>query len=131
MEISRCLLFEKKFSKKFWAKAITILVYLLNRLPTKVLKGMTPIKAWSGTKPLAQHLRVFGCVSDALVLENKRSKLNQKAVVRIYLGYNSEAKRYRIYNLETKKVMVSKNVKFNEGATWNWENEAIEPTNQI
>ena len=39
MGVARCLLFEKKLSKKFWTEAVNTAVYLLNRLSTKLLNG--------------------------------------------------------------------------------------------
>lgn len=36
-------------------------IYLLNRLPTKTVERMTPIKAWSGMKPL-KKLKLFGSI---------------------------------------------------------------------
>ncbi|XP_022717694.1 uncharacterized protein LOC111276161 [Durio zibethinus] len=45
MEMARCMLFEKNLSKKFWAETVNTSVYLLNRLPTKALKGNTPFEA--------------------------------------------------------------------------------------
>ena len=60
MEMSRCMMFEKRLPKFLWAEAVNTSVYLLNRLPTKSVNGKTPIEAWSGIKPTANHLRVFG-----------------------------------------------------------------------
>ena len=58
MEMTRCLLFEKKMPKYFWAKAINTAVNLLNRLPTKAVKNKTPFEAWYGVKPVVEHLKV-------------------------------------------------------------------------
>jgi hypothetical protein len=33
---------------------------LLNRSPTKSVKGKTPYEAWHGRKPQVAHLRTFG-----------------------------------------------------------------------
>ena len=41
MEMARCLIFEKKLPKEFWAEAVNTSVYLLNRLPTKPLATKT------------------------------------------------------------------------------------------
>ena len=63
MEMSRCLLFEKSMPKRFWAEAVNTSVYLLNRLPTKAVKGKTPYEVWFGEKPAVNHIKVFGRVS--------------------------------------------------------------------
>lgn len=62
MDMSRCLLFEKKLPNQLWVEATNTFVYLLNRLPTKAMKDMTPFEGWFGFKPSVSHLKVFGCV---------------------------------------------------------------------
>ena len=44
MEMVRCLLHEKGLPKRFWAKVANIIVFLLNRLPTKAVKAKTPFE---------------------------------------------------------------------------------------
>jgi hypothetical protein len=56
-------------------------------------------------------LRVFGCTAYAHV---DNGKLEPRAVKCIYLGYDSGVKAYKLWNLETKKILMSKNVVFNE-----------------
>jgi hypothetical protein len=56
----------------------------------------------------------------------KRDKLETKSVVGIFLGYSSNSKGYRIYNLETKKILVTRDVKFDEFSKWNWEKNQAE-----
>lgn len=60
-ESSRSMLLDAKLSQKFWAEAVSTVVYLKNRCPTKAIEGMTPYEAWHGEKPKVDHLRVFGC----------------------------------------------------------------------
>ncbi|CAL8990716.1 unnamed protein product [Prunus brigantina] len=39
---------------------------------------------------------------------------------------SSQSKGYRIYNPKTKKFMISRDVEFDEPASWNWEKEKVE-----
>ena len=119
MEMTRCLLFEKKMPKCFWEEAINIAMYLLNRLPTKVVKNKTPFEAWYEVKPVVEHLKVFGSLCHTHVPYVKRDKLDYKVEMRIFLGYNSTSKGYKVFNLKTKKVMVSKDIKVDEAVVWN------------
>ncbi|XP_074297950.1 uncharacterized protein LOC141628752 [Silene latifolia] len=57
MEMARCMLFEKKMPKRFWAEAVKTAVYLLNRCPTKAVRDKTPCEAWTGEKPIVKYLR--------------------------------------------------------------------------
>ena len=114
LDMARCLLFEAKMPNNFWAEAVNTSVYLLNRLPTKAVIGKTPFEAWFGQKPIVSHLKVFGCLCYALVPAEKRTKLERKSVPGVFVGYSSVKKGYRIFDPSTKKVIVSRDVKFNE-----------------
>ena len=114
MGMARHLMFEKNLPKKFWAEAVNTSMYLLNRLPTKALKKKTPFEALSGVKPMVKHLRIFGCICYAHIPEIKRDKLDKKVEAGIFAGYSSNAKGYKIFNPLIEKVIVSKNVKFDE-----------------
>ncbi|TXG47198.1 hypothetical protein EZV62_026492 [Acer yangbiense] len=36
------------------------------------------------------------------------------------------SKGYKVYNVQTKKILVSRDVQFDEGAHWNWENKQVQ-----
>ena len=59
MEMARCLVFEKEMPKILWAEAVNTTIFMLNRLPTKVLKGKTPFEAWYGLKPSIHNLNIL------------------------------------------------------------------------
>nr|XP_048326779.1 MDIS1-interacting receptor like kinase 2-like [Ziziphus jujuba var. spinosa] len=58
--------------------------------------------------------------------QNGRDKLDQKADMGIFVGYSSNTKGYRVYHLKTNKLIVSKNVKVDEGAVWYWEKSEVQ-----
>ncbi|KAK4408464.1 Retrovirus-related Pol polyprotein from transposon TNT 1-94 [Sesamum angolense] len=91
--------------------------------PTKAVQNMTPIEAWSGKKPSAKHLRVFGSICYVHIPTEKRHKLEENTEKGIFLGYSTQSKGYRIYNLKTKKLIISRDVEFDEDAMWNWDEE--------
>ncbi|KAK4386664.1 Retrovirus-related Pol polyprotein from transposon TNT 1-94 [Sesamum angolense] len=92
MEMARSMLQEKHLPKAFWAEAVYTAVYLLNRCPTKAVQNMTPIEAWSGKKPSAKHLRVFGSICYVHIPTEKRHKLEEKTEKGIFLGYSTQSK---------------------------------------
>jgi len=51
LELTHAMLIEKRLPAFLWDEAVAHAVYLQNRAPTQALKGMTPMEAWSGTKP--------------------------------------------------------------------------------
>jgi len=90
----------------------------MNRTPTAAVHGMTPEEKFTGKKPDVSHLRVFGCITYVHVPDEKRSKLDPKAKKCILIGYSSEQKGYRCFNPSTRKLQVSRNVVFDEMASW-------------
>jgi len=93
--------------------------YLLNRLLTRILKNKNPFETWKGYKPSVQYLKVFGYVCYSHVPEEKRAKLNKKVEVGILMGYNNITKGYMIYQPLTDKLIVNKDVSFDESVDWN------------
>ena len=123
MEMSRSILFEKKIPKRFWAEAAFTSMHLLNRLPTKAVEGKTPYEAWFNLKPSASHLKVFGSICFIHVPDAKRDKLSEKSEKCVLVGYSAESKGYRVFNPKSNKVMVSRDVTFDELASLKWDNE--------
>lgn len=41
------------------------------------------------------------------------------------MGYSSQSKGYRVYNLQTKKMIIIRDVEFDENSSWNWEADII------
>ncbi|KAG8472893.1 hypothetical protein CXB51_034862 [Gossypium anomalum] len=81
----------------------------------------TPQQNGFGFKPSLAHLRIFGCLCYSQVPAVKRSKLDKKAQAGILVGYSSEKKGYRILDPSTNQVFTSRDVVFNERASWNWD----------
>ena len=104
----------------FWAEAIHTAAYILNQSPTFALCRQTPFEAWSGWKPKVTHFKIFGCIAYAYVPSQKRGKLDDNSVKCIFVGYSVETKGYRLYNPLTKKLIISRDVVFDEKSAWNW-----------
>ncbi|KAK1649737.1 hypothetical protein QYE76_067542 [Lolium multiflorum] len=83
---ARCMLSNAGMHRRFWAEAASTLI-------------------------LDKQLRVFGCTAYAHV---DNGKLEPRAVKCVFLGYGSGVKAYKLWNPETKKVLHSRNVVFNE-----------------
>ena len=115
VESARTLIAHAGLPDCYWAEAISTTAYVRNRMPTNALKEpVTPYEKWYGRKPNVQHLRVFGCIAYAHVPDVARQKLDKKAEKLRFIGYSKASKGYRLINEKTKKVVVRRDVLFNE-----------------
>jgi hypothetical protein len=114
-EMGRSKLHHAKLSHVFWGEAILGSLYIRNRALTVGNKlNVTPEQVWSGEKPSVKHLRVFGCDAYVHVPKNDRTKMEAKAHKCIHLRYDEGKRGYRVYDMEAKKIIISRDVTFNE-----------------
>ncbi|BBN69024.1 multidrug resistance-associated protein 9, partial [Prunus dulcis] len=97
-------------------------VYLLNRCPTKSLKKVTPFEAYTGRKPGIAHLKIFGSPCHVLIPSALRHKLEENSHKCIFVGYGLCEKGYMLFDPSTRKVIMSRDVQFDENGSWKWEN---------
>ena len=112
--MARSMLQARRLPNQFWAEAVATSVYLLNLSPIKAVMNRTPCEAWHGRKPYVSHLRVFGCVAYALKHPQTRQKLDEKSEKCIFICYCTQSKAYKLYNLVSEKILVRRDVIFNE-----------------
>ena len=115
------MLRSKKMPKEFWVEAVSCAVYLSNLCPTRSVHGMTPQEAWSGKKPSVSHLCIFGSIAYFYVHDEKRVKLDNKSEKLVFIGYASRSKGYKLYNPINGKVIISRDVVFDEDYSWEWD----------
>ena len=79
---------------------------------------VTHKSVFTGSKPEMSHIRIFGSMVYCHVPDEKRKKLDQTAEKGFLVGYSENAKAYRIYILESRKIVVRRDVKFMEERTF-------------
>jgi hypothetical protein len=118
--MARALLKQRGMSAVFWGEAVVMVVYILNRSPTKTLNGRTSYEAWHGRKPAVSHLRVFGCLAFGKELGHI-GKLDDRSTPGVFTGYAEGSNAYRILDLGTQHVRTTRDVVFDEGWGWTWD----------
>jgi hypothetical protein len=108
--------------KRFWPEAVKWATHVMNRSPTLSVKNSTPEEAWSGAKPAVQYFRTFGCIAHVHVNDVQRKKLDTKSKICVLLGISDESKAYKLYDPIDKRIIVSRDVVFEEAKGWNWDN---------
>lgn len=125
MNMVRTVLTEKEIPKTFWPDAVQWKNHVLNRSPTSAVKDMTPEEGWSGRKPSVEHFS-FGCIGHVHISDVKRTKLDDKSVKCVLLGFSNESKGYKMYDPIEKKPHINRDVVFEEDKLWKWDNNTHE-----
>ncbi|KAJ0912392.1 putative RNA-directed DNA polymerase [Helianthus annuus] len=113
LNVARSLLFQSGLPLRFWSECILTAAYLINRTPSSVLSGRSPYELIHGFKPSLTHLRVFGCLCFSTVLNNS-DKFSSHADKCVLIGYSNEKKGYKLWNLEKRDIIFSRDVRFYE-----------------
>jgi hypothetical protein len=71
-----------------------------------------------GIKPFVHHFRVFGCLAYVHVPDNHRKKLDNKSIKSVHLGLSEESKVFKLYGPIEKKIIVCRDVIFDESRGW-------------
>ena len=112
--IGRSMLHYAKLDKCFWAEAAMTAIYIKNRLPSPNIQDQTPFEIVYGSKPSVKHMRVFGCRAYMLTPKEKRLKWDPKSREGLFMGYEEVSKAYRVYDIEAGRVMITRDVTFDE-----------------
>ncbi|KAL8138558.1 hypothetical protein V2J09_004559 [Rumex salicifolius] len=76
--------------------------YLINRFPSKTLKGLTPFECLYKKPPSYTHIKPFGCLCFSSTSPRGRDKFAPRAESCVFLGFPFGQKAYRL--LSTKSV---------------------------
>ncbi|CAL2258076.1 unnamed protein product [Prunus armeniaca] len=120
MNIVQSMLLAKQIPKTFWPEVVNWTVHVLNQCPTLAMKNKTPEEAWNAHKPYVDHFRIFGCIAHVHIPDTKRVNLDAKSCKCILLGVSEESKAYRLFDLVLQKVIISRDVVFEEDQQWSW-----------
>ena len=111
----RSLLLQAQLPSSFWVEALHTAVHILNILPTKTLQNRTPFSVLFKKLISYSHLKVFGCLCYPNINHSHHPKLSPRSSKCIFIGYPTYHRGYRCFDLSTKKIIISRNVTFDEG----------------
>ena len=98
----------------FWDEAFSTAVYLINRLPSKVIANDTPFHRLYDTKPDYTLLRTFGCAVWPNLRPYNQHKLAFRSKQCVFLGYSGLHKGYKCLDPKEGRVYISRDVVFDE-----------------
>ena len=83
-------------------------------MPTPLLNNKSPFKLLFHKPPSFNHLRVCGCLCFVSTPFVHRLKFESRATPCVFLGYPFNIKGYKVLNLHSRKISISRDVVFHE-----------------
>lgn len=114
VESAKSIVHSRDVPRYLWAEAANAAVYIKNRTASRTLDGLTPYERWFNVKPSVKHLRVFGSCCYVHVPNEQRTKWDVNSIKCMLIGYSEGNKAYRVYDPTAKKIMIRRDVIFNE-----------------
>jgi hypothetical protein len=110
------LLHDSGLNHSFWAEAAAYSIDTRNLIPSRCHPGWIPLKGFSGKQQDISHLRVFGVKCWAKISAGLcSSKLDPHSVECWLLGYVTGQGNYKVQDVASNQVFVSRDIIFEEG----------------
>ncbi|KIY48246.1 hypothetical protein FISHEDRAFT_6792, partial [Fistulina hepatica ATCC 64428] len=104
--------------KTYWPYAcftVQHAAFTIGRTPASGIKSKVPYEELFHRRVNASFFRPFGCTAYALLPKDQRGgKFNSHARKCILLGYRPGSKAYMLLDVATRKIIVSRHVRFDE-----------------
>lgn len=111
-KVIHTLLFQSHLPPTFWVEALHMAAHLINITPSSSINNGIPFSKLYNKPPSFLHLRVFGCLCYPHL--HTPHKLAPRSRPCIFLGYPNQHRGFRCFDLETRKIIISRHVVFQE-----------------
>nr|GFB85493.1 ribonuclease H-like domain-containing protein [Tanacetum cinerariifolium] len=112
IEAARTMLADSLLPTIFWTEAVATACYVLNRVLVTKPHDKTPYELLTGDKPSISYLKPFGCHVTILNTSEPLGKFDKKSDEGYIVGYSISNKAYKVYNLVSRKIEETMNLKF-------------------
>nr|GEW25413.1 putative ribonuclease H-like domain-containing protein [Tanacetum cinerariifolium] len=114
IEAARSMLVDSLLLTIFWTEVVATACYVLNRVLVTKPHEKTPYELLTGDKPSISYLKPFGYHVTILNTSDPLGKFDKKTDEGYIVGYFISSKAYRIYDLVSRKIEATMNLKFLE-----------------
>ena len=114
IETALSLLKKASMPHKFWDEAACTTVYLINRMPTPLLKFKSPYQLLFNQDLDYSFLRTFGCMCYPYLHPYAATKLDSRSECCTFLGYSAFHHGYRCISMTSGRLYISRDVIFSE-----------------
>ncbi|KAI3673709.1 hypothetical protein L6452_39837 [Arctium lappa] len=114
VETGLAMLFNAHVPGSYWVDAFTSATFIINRLPTPLLKNKSPFQLLFNQDPQYENFRTYGCQVFPYLRDYSQHKLAPRSIPCIFIGYSSQHKGYQCLDPTTSRVFVTRHARFNE-----------------
>nr|GEX36702.1 retrovirus-related Pol polyprotein from transposon TNT 1-94 [Tanacetum cinerariifolium] len=114
IEAAKTMLVDYKLPTTFWAEAVNIACYVLNRALVIKPHNKTPYDLIHGRPPLIDFMKPFRCPVIILNTKNYLGKFDENSNEGFFIGYSMVSKAMRVFNKRTRIVEETLNIRFLE-----------------
>lgn len=99
---------------QYWGDCILTAIHLINHLLAPILKDKSPFEILTHKSPDYKQLKIFGCLCYAYTSPKGRHKFDPRAKACAFLGYHTGVTGYKLLDLESYNILISRHVIFHE-----------------
>lgn len=114
LNVARSLKLHSNLCSTYWGDCILTTTYLINIWPFPLLNQKSLFELLFHKPPSFSHLRVFGCLCFVSTPFVHRLKFDSRAVHCVFLECPFNLKYYKVLNLHTGRISISRDVVFHE-----------------
>ncbi|KAJ0580159.1 putative RNA-directed DNA polymerase [Helianthus annuus] len=114
VETGLAMLFHAQVPPKYWVDAFSSAVFIINRLPSKLLQGVSPFEILYHHVPNYDFFRPFGCRVFPCLRDYAPHKLSPRSIACVFIGYCSKYKGYKCLDPITSRVYITRSARFDE-----------------
>jgi len=106
LNVVRVVVIQSHLPKIYWSYFMIHVAYIINMLPTPVLKDFSPHKMLYKTPPDFNQLKVFRSLCFVRTLSTNRSKFDPRASKCVFIGFKKRTKGYILLNIQSREICV-------------------------
>ena len=114
LQTARALYFYSKVPEQYWGECVLCAALLINRMPLQSLNYISPYEKLFGDPLDLEYLRVFGWLFYVSTIQVNITKFEPRAQPHVFMGYPPDKKGYKVLNLKTMQIQISRDVVFHE-----------------
>jgi Reverse transcriptase (RNA-dependent DNA polymerase)/Pol polyprotein, beta-barrel domain/GAG-pre-integrase domain len=116
MESARAMLVHCAAPLSLWGEAINYAAFIHNNTPQPSIQDQIPYSVLFGRHYEPNKMRTFGCDAFEYLDESVRGKFQPRFRRGIFVGYDATQNGFRVLNPDTRRLIVSRNVKMLENS---------------